>query len=96
MQEETLREKQAVQLRLQSAVDMQAALEKSFEAKVVSVHCVISKPAALHSVEPDHGLKDVILEYTYHLKIWQPETVRLQATKIGGHGQVEAKLLSML
>ena len=34
MQEDTLREKQAVQLRLQGAMDMQTALEKSFEAKV--------------------------------------------------------------
>ncbi len=34
MQEETLREKQAVQLRLQGAMDMQTALEKSYEAKV--------------------------------------------------------------
>ena len=33
-QEETLREKQAVQLRLQGALDMQTALEKSYEAKV--------------------------------------------------------------
>ena len=36
MQEDTLREKQAVQLRLQGAMDMQTALEKSYEAKV---HC---------------------------------------------------------
>lgn len=34
MQEDTLREKQAVQLRLQGAIDMQTALEKSYEAKV--------------------------------------------------------------
>lgn len=34
MQEDTLREKQAVQLRLQGALDMQTALEKSYEAKV--------------------------------------------------------------
>lgn len=38
MQEETLREKQAVQQRLQSAVDMQTALEKAFQAKVGSLH----------------------------------------------------------
>ena len=61
MQEETLREKQAVQLRLQSAVDMQAALEKSFEAKVLSMHCVIRKSAAIHNVEPDHGLEGIFI-----------------------------------
>ena len=34
MQEEALKEKQAVQQRLQSAVDMQSALEKAYQAKV--------------------------------------------------------------
>ena len=34
MQEEALKEKQAVQEGLQSAVDMQTALEKAYQAKV--------------------------------------------------------------
>ena len=41
MQEEALKEKQAVQQRLQSAVDMQSALEKAYQAKVSRTCCLI-------------------------------------------------------
>ena len=46
MQEETLQEKQAVQLRLQGAMDMQTALEKSYEAKV---QCLVDAYPCLSS-----------------------------------------------
>ncbi|CAL5227382.1 g10332 [Coccomyxa viridis] len=46
MQEDTLREKQAVQLRLQGAIDMQTALEKSYEAKEKEVALKLELAAA--------------------------------------------------